>query len=457
MFSSVMTGKYARLSAVLMVLVWVLVQPASVHSAGAPASYFDDTRGAFAAEITALDLPPLHLGVADNIKALGTLEEVQRQVQVLARWQKRLAQPNDKPLGLCARIDMDYMRNAVDRGLERARLGVEYFEQEALPPSKNGLAEFANGKAWYGYFLNAWLGTNVNPDDIFAFGLREITRANAAYDALQKQMGFEGDNAGLLAHLQQPQFFETDPARILDAYKYKQSIVRAHLARQFTLGLDVPLAKIERSPLGAQFPAPGYYDPDVGVFYFNILDKKYDLRQVDWLFIHEATPGHHFMDRAAAAHVACTSPLTREPVYAYLEGWAAYVETLGKEMGLYRRPEDEMAAIEWDMVRSARVALDVGLNYYGWSDKKALEFWHKNVRGSDDIAQREIDRMRRWPAQVVTYKYGAGAFLRTRQHMQEAQGKDFDIRAFHDLAVRYAGVSPAIFIRLVDEMIVSQP
>lgn len=448
-----MTGKIVRPPVVLIVLAWFLAQPVQAISAGAPASSFEDIRSAFAADIEALDLPALHLGFTDNIKALGTLEDVQKQVQVLQHWQERLAQQSDKSLDVCASIDLDTMRNTVDRGLVRARLGVDYFGRGALPSSKNGLAEFANGKAWYGYFLNAWLGTNVNPDDIYAFGLHEITRANAAYDALQKQMGFEGDDAGLRAHLQQPQFFETDPARILDGYKNKQRIVRTHLAKQFALGLDVPLAKIEQSPLGNRFPAPGYYDPDVGVFYFNILDQKYDLRQMDWLFIHEATPGHHFLDRASAANAACTSPLTREPVYAYLEGWAAYVETLGKDVGLYTRPEDELAAIEWDMVRSARVALDVGLNYYGWDDKEALEFWYKNVRGSDDIAQREIDRMRRWPAQVVTYKYGADMFLRARKRMHEAQGKDFDIRTFHDLAVRYAGVSPATFIRLVDEMI----
>lgn len=54
-----------------------------------------------------------------------------------------------------------------------------------------------------------------------------------------------------------------------------------------------------------------------------------------------------------------------------------------------------MAAVEWDMVRSARVSIDVGLNYYGWTDAEAHDYWRLNVKGQDAIAQREIDRMRR--------------------------------------------------------------
>jgi len=39
--------------------------------------------------------------------------------------------------------------------------------------------------------------------------------------------------------------------------------------------------------------------------------------------------------------------------------------------------------------------------------------------------------MRRWPAQVITYKYGAAQILKWRRYMEAKQGDAFDIRAFH--------------------------
>ena len=83
-------------------------------------------------------------------------------------------------------------------------------------------------------------------------------------------------------------------------------------------------------------------------------------------------------------------------------------------------------------MRSVRVPLDVALNYYGWTDEQALTFWKKNIIGQDDIAMREINRMRRWPAQVVTYKYGAHEIMQWKQELMEREKQNFDIKAFHD-------------------------
>jgi len=39
--------------------------------------------------------------------------------------------------------------------------------------------------------------------------------------------------------------------------------------------------------------------------------------------------------------------------------------------------------------------------------------------------------MRRWPAQVVTYKYGALQILHWKEESQQKQGAQFNIRDFH--------------------------
>ena len=48
---------------------------------------------------------------------------------------------------------------------------------------------------------------------------------------------------------------------------------------------------------------------------------------------------------------------------------------------------------------------------------------------------REIARMRRWPGQVVTYKYGADVFERSKAKYLDTGARD--VRAYHDLALAY--------------------
>jgi len=45
---------------------------------------------------------------------------------------------------------------------------------------------------------------------------------------------------------------------------------------------------------------------------------------------------------------------------------------------------------------------------------------------------REITRVKRWPAQCITYKYGAGQIMEWKQALQKREGAKFNIKDFHD-------------------------
>lgn len=134
----------------------------------------------------------------------------------------------------------------------------------------------------------------------------------------------------------------------------------------------------------------------------------------------------------------------------YGEGWAAYAEEYGKELGLYQTPYEELGRWEWDIVRSVRVALDVAINYCGWNDNQALAFWKKNIRNQDDIAMREINRMKRWPVQVITYKYGASQFLLWKKKMQLKEGASFNISNFHNELLKRGALPFMVLKKYVD-------
>jgi len=207
----------------------------------------------------------------------------------------------------------------------------------------------------------------------------------------------------LASHLEKSRQFTNDK-NTLAWFKSQQDVVWTNLPLLFTINDDVNKAAIENSDRGSSFPVPGYYDPPSEIFYFNQFKDYYEGRQADWLLLHEATPGHHYQITSAQLNPLCQQRLPGISYSAYTEGWAAYAETLGDQLGLYQSLEAKLAAIEWNMVRSARVVLDVAIHGYGWSDEEALNYWFQHVRSQRDIAEREIARMRRWPAQVVTYK-----------------------------------------------------
>lgn len=69
--------------------------------------------------------------------------------------------------------------------------------------------------------------------------------------------------------------------------------------------------------------------------------------------LHEGSPGHHFQ---LALQQEMRLPDFRKFAFqsAFSEGWALYAETLGKEMGLFDKPDqyfghlnDELLARPW--------------------------------------------------------------------------------------------------------------
>jgi hypothetical protein len=52
------------------------------------------------------------------------------------------------------------------------------------------------------------------------------------------------------------------------------------------------------------------------------------------------------------------------------------------------------------------VLIDIGIHALGWGDAKAQSVWEQYLPNRPTIMAREIARIKRWPAQVITYVYG---------------------------------------------------
>jgi uncharacterized protein (DUF885 family) len=387
---------------------------------------FDAFSSRFVKGYRSLHIPDLELSYLSGLEHIGPAENVQKQLDFFGQISSQLASFKKVTLSGAQQTDLGLIEYETDLNLERLALEEQWLKAPPEKISADGILTVPGGKAWYAYLLKRWVSDDVTPEQIYQFGLTEVERVKGHIEAIRRQTGLSEDE--FYRHLNDSSFFISDPKQVLSYFEHTKAIIYGNLHLLFSDRAIADL-KIERGANETLVQTPGYYDNNT--FYYNLFNKPYNKRQIDWLFIHEGVPGHHYQTSIVAqTKLSAVQQLFFYPGFA--EGWGAYAEELGKELGAYRTPYDELGKWEWDIVRSVRVPLDVGLNYYGWTDQQALAFWKKNIRGQDDIAMREIARIRRWPAQVVTYKYGALQIIHWKQQLMARQGRDFNIKNFHD-------------------------
>ncbi|HTD39049.1 MAG TPA: DUF885 domain-containing protein [Mucilaginibacter sp.] len=395
---------------------------------------FDQFSAKFVSGYQSLHTPDLELSYVSGLQHIGSEESIRKQEEFFRSAKSELATFKADELTPAQQTDFQLIGYEAGLNLERIAFEQQWLKNKPAAIPAGGIITVPNGKAWYAYLLKRWVNDEVTPDQIYQFGLGEVERVKSHIEAVRKETGLSEDE--FYKHLNDLSFFISDPNEVQKSFEHTKEIVYNNLHKLFSQTKIVDLA-IKRGESKQLAQTPGYYDNNT--FYYNLFDKPYNKRQIDWLFIHEAVPGHHYQ----SCIIGQTKVSDVQNLFFYMgfaEGWGAYAEELGKDLGVYKTPYDELGKWQWDIVRSVRVPLDVGLNYYGWTDQQALDFWKKNIRGQDDIAMREIARIRRWPAQVVTYKYGALQILLWKEELQKKQGKNFDIKDFHNRVLNHGSL-----------------
>jgi len=389
------------------------------------ATDWDNLVDEFVRDYRSLHIQRLRIAYLDNLQGIQDAAGVARQAKVLREWEARLAGVDRQHLTVEQQWSYDLLTYQLNLDLERIALEIPWAANPPKPLSEEGLAQVPNGKAWYEHYLKRWVDASVTPDELFAFGLKEVERVQSAMRAL------EASDPAFRQKLTATDRYYYTMATVDSACKGYQSWITPILTDYFPGMAEIPSLDIVPGRHERLAQTPGYYSENT--FYYNFFDKPYEKRQVPWLFMHEGVPGHHYeINYSRQLDLHPLQELFYQPGYS--EGWAAYIEDIAFEFGAYRTAYEEYGKWEWDIIRSVRVPLDVGLNYYGWSDEKAMAFWRTHIQGIDDIGRREIARMKRWPCQVITYKFGARSIMRWKSHFEEQPG--FSLKAFHEEVLR---------------------
>lgn len=273
------------------------------------------------------------------------------------------------------------------------------FEQHAKRPEYQGrFSDLPDGREWYQHWIDSWLMSKVDIDELNQIAQQELETANQLLNVARHQ---EKEAA------ETPQIFQRrEHDDIVAAFRLREDRVSSQLASVLGLSESVKQVSIEPSGLPESFPAPGIYNQVTGTFLYHIQGGVMQENSMDWLFLHEALPGHHLQAQLSRSSPLCPAPKYMPAPLVSAEGWAGYVELLGDELGLYQHPASRTYAAKWRVLRALRVLIDTGLHARGWTDSDAEGLWQQYLPEEPDIMRREIARIKRWPVQVITYVYG---------------------------------------------------
>ncbi|MGD9340179.1 MAG: DUF885 domain-containing protein, partial [Chromatiales bacterium] len=287
---------------------------------------------------------------------------------------------------------------------------------------------------------------------IHELGLAEVARIRSEMEQVRDSVGFEGDLAAFFEYLKTDDtFYYDNAADLLDGYRDLKNRIDALLPALFS---DFPAADYEireveafraQSSAGASYQRPAPDGSRPGIFYVNTHNLRAQPKYgMETLSLHEASPGHHFQ-------VSIQQELTELPRFrrfggytAYVEGWALYAESLGRELGLFTDPYQYYGKLNDEQLRAMRLVVDTGLHTEGWSREQAIAFMLENSSLAESDVVAEVERYIAIPGQALSYKIGQIKILELRARAEQKLGDKFDVKAFHSMVLRGGALPMAV-------------
>ncbi|MEM7287850.1 MAG: DUF885 domain-containing protein [Actinomycetota bacterium] len=295
------------------------------------------------------------------------------------------------------------------------------------------------------------LGMDIDIGSTYAWGWSEVDRIHARMLEIAAEIDPDKTLSEVIAGL------ATDPERGIDdadAFIDRMQQVQNEAMEQLAgVHFDVPDeirdVDVKPAPAGGSL-APFYTGPSEdfsrnGAVWYPLGSRTFfPLWDEMTTAYHEGFPGHHLQ---VGVQTALGDQLSRYHRIAVWqpgsgEGWALYAERLMGELGFHDRPEYELGMLSAEMLRAARIVIDIGLHcelpipadamfHPGetWTWELAVEMLRDVSFQNQEMSESEATRYLGWPGQAISYKIGQQVILDLRDELSERE--DFDLKAFH--------------------------
>jgi len=332
---------------------------------------------------------------------------------------------------------LDYLNVSIPAYLKKLKEFVKFIKNIYLPKcnTKIGYLHLPNGKNIYQTLINSTLtSSKYSAENIHKLGISEVKKIKKELMKVKNILGhkektYEEFNNYMLNN---KDYTYKNKKELLKDYNKNRKFVKKEITdKLFIKDVDkdyeirtLPKKFEKGSALASYYPLTFHTATNQrkGIFYLNgenMNDHK--IYNTLTLSMHEASPGHHYQH---AYPMMYKIPLYKNYVgenTCYAEGWALYTETL------YNYKKDELSYygyLTFLILRANRLAVDTGINYYGWSYDKAFKYMRKNVPITNEEIHRELERYIGLPTQAISYYIGRQIFI---DGFKEFQNKNIKI------------------------------
>ena len=369
------------------------------------------------------------------------------------------------------------LKDEVAAGAEAAKEGYRrlnsYLVEKLQPiaPSRDAV-----GRKAYSLHSRSFLGTTIDLDETYAWGVKELE----SIIARQREVAEEIEPGASIERAKQ--LLDEDPARQLHGtdelkawmQKLADAAVENLAGSHFEIGgpmrrIECCIAPTNEGGIYYTGPSPDFSRP--GRMWWSVPEGEDTFttwRETSTVY-HEGVPGHHLQIAIATALQGTMNSWRTNMLWVsgHGEGWALYAERLMEELGYLKDPGDRMGMLNAQRMRAARVVFDIGVHcempipaewaeQLGvepgtiWTSELGYEFLKLNLDESEGQQRFEFLRYLGWPGQAPSYKIGERLWLELRD---QAVRRGDDIRAFHTRALLLGSVGLDTLRRaLTDEM-----
>lgn len=371
--------------------------------------------------------------------------------------------PADFPASEKQRLTKAYANMVSDKIIPKYKMLQDYLATTYLPAGREtaGISALPHGREAFDYLIRYHTTTNMTAEQIHELGKSEVARIRTEMEKVKAELNFKGDLNAFFNYVrtskQQMPFIK--PEEVIASFNAIREKVEKSVTNIFEIkpkgGFAVQRTEAFREASASAEFLPGSIDGSrSGVFYVPIPDvKTYNKYADEALFLHEAIPGHYYQLSLQQENNELPEFLHPESMSVFVEGWALYAESLGKELGLFEDPYQYFGMLSMEMHRAIRLVLETGIHTMGWTREQAIQYSLDNEAESEDKIIVEVERYMATPGAALCYKMGQIKIRELRTRAEAALGDKFDVKKFHTQVLNSGSLPLVLLEEKIDRWI----
>jgi uncharacterized protein (DUF885 family) len=360
------------------------------------------------------------------------------------------------------------------RAIAELRRYAKWLAEKKLPAAHQ---RYALGPQTFAKMLGEGELITLSPEALLDLGLRELRREQRIFAETAKIIDPARKPIEVFKEIQKDH--PTEEGLIPETRKNLEAIRQFLVDRKIITIPSEVRAQVEETPQFdratsfASMDTPGPFETKATEAYYYVtpVEEEWPAQQKEeWLTafnyyttdvvsIHEAYPGHYL--QFLCLNASSATPLEKIlDSYAFVEGWAHYVEQMMldegfgpkmpsrvKQSDLVKGAKYRMAQSDEALLRLCRLCVAIRMHCEGMSVEEATKFFQDNCYYEEKPARQEAIRGTFDP-EYLYYTLGKLQILKLRQDYQRQEGASYSIQKFHDEMLSH-GMPP---IRLLREV-----